>query len=142
MQRFFYALILLSFCFVIGCGGKVIVKGTIKTKDGTLIENGTVIFRSDTEQYSADIQPGGTFSPGKFKDGDGIPPGVYKIGVMNVRPKGEALPSAATPVVPLRQGESSSKGLIHSKYGDAITSGLTLDTSKTNTLDLVLDPPE
>jgi len=133
MQRFFYALSLFSLIFVIGCGGSVVVKGTVKMADGTPVETGTVVFLGEKEQFSADIQPGGKFSPGKFKDGDGITPGVYKIGVRGVVRKEERSESSyLTPP----------KSLIHSKYADALTSGLTIDTTKTKTLDLVLDPTE
>ena len=147
MQRIFYALTLFSLIFIIGCGDTVTVKGTAKMADGTPIEAGTIIFRSDKEQFSADIQPNGTFSPGKLKDGDGITPGVYQIGVMGVRPKG-ADPTAAGTTPQAKKRRSTPSGdvnpppqYIHSRYADVTQSGLTIDTSKTQTLDLVLDPP-
>ena len=88
----------------------------------------------------ADIQPGGTFSPGRVKDGDGIPSGVYKISVRGAISK-EALANPGPPKV-REPGEQAPGALIHLKYENADTSGLTIDTTKTKTLDLVLDPPE
>jgi hypothetical protein len=138
MQRFFYALTLLSLIFAVGCGGNTaVIKGTAKLKDGTPIDRGTVVFRNDKEQFEATIQPGGTFSPGKFKDGDGITPGVYQVYLMGVFPPP---PPPMDGVVQIAGGPPAS--LIHEKYKEVSTSGITFDTSKQKTLDLVLDPPE
>jgi len=142
MQRFFYALILFSICFVIGCGGSVTVKGTVKLADGTPIETGTVIFRNDKEQFSADIQPGGTFSPGRFKDGDGITPGIYQIYLTGVTRNAAPSDPYSAPAPTVQGSGSRSGALIHSKYEQPTSSGLSIDTSQTRTLNLVLDPAE
>ena len=141
MQRIFYALTLFALCFTVGCGG-VIIKGTAKTKDGTTITTGTVKFVGEKEEFQADIKSDGTFSPGKTKDGQAIPHGVYRIaisGVHNTSGQPQARMSSSNPT-PLPEIQSG--GLIHSKYIYPDTSGLTIDTSKTKTLDLMLDPPE
>lgn len=151
MQRFFYSLVLFSACFVIGCGNSAVVKGTAKLADGTPIENGRVVFSNDKDQFMANIQPGGTFSPGRLQDGDGIPSGVYKIAVMGVQAKGaltsasSATPSGTAPSPQMmRQArqERVKDTLIHPRYENANTSGLTIDTSKTKTINLVLEPPQ
>ena len=80
---------------------------------------------------------GGEFRPGVLRDGDGIPPGVYAIsvlGVTNVEPDPDPDPYEDNP--------TPSVSLIHSRYNDHRTSGLTLDTSQSRVLDLVLDPAE
>ena len=100
---------------------------------------GTVTFLSEKEQFMADIQADGTFSPGVVKDGGGIPSGVYKI-CITAYPRGYT----ATPRDYTKKSQSGSSdpgAVIHAKYASADTSGLTIDTSKTKTLDLVLDPP-
>jgi len=107
-------------------------------EDGTPLTKGIITFRNDAGQYQADIKPDGTFSPGKFKDGDGIAPGVYQIGI-------EVFSGSPPPVVASGSGGSPPpppSSPIHSKYVQPSTSGLTLDTSKTKTLNLVLDPAE
>ena len=132
-----------------GCGNTVVVKGTAKLADGRPLENGRVLFSNDKEQFTADIKPGGTFSPGKYKDGDGIPSGVYKIVITGAYAQGESASSKpSTSGMPspeeirrLRKARVAA-ALIHSKYEDPNTSGLTIDTSKTKTLDLVLDAPQ
>ena len=140
MQRIFYALTLFSLFLVVGCGGSVVVKGTVKLTDGTLIETGTVVFHNEKEQFQADIKPGGTFSPGKFKDGDGITPGVYRIYLTGVTRNTGPSDPYATPE-PMAEGTESAGALIHSKYLHPDSSGLSIDTSKTKTLTLELDPP-
>jgi hypothetical protein len=144
MQRIFCVLTFLSLCFAVGCGGSVVVKGTVKTADGTPIESGTIIFLGDKEQFSADIQPGGTFSPGKFADGDGITPGVYRIYLTGVGRTESRSDSGSPTSVPVLQGaqKSAAGALIHSKYALPETSELTIDTSKSRTLNLVLDPAQ
>ena len=133
MQRSFFALTLFFLLFTVGCGDKVVVKGTAKLADGTTITKGTVVFHSDKETFQADIQPGGSFSPGKLKDGDGIPRGVYQIYLTGVL-------SGETPG-PYDEAPAS-VSLIHSRYSQPDSSGLSFDTSKSKTLDLVLDPAE
>jgi len=137
MQRFFCALILFSLIFAVGCGGNVVIKGTAKMADGTVIDHGTVYFEGDAGQFSADIQSDGTFSPGRLQDGDGIPTGVYQITVGGVvRYEGEFRMQGLVSVYP------TTVPLIHSKYMNASTSGLSIDTSQSKKVDLVLDPAE
>jgi hypothetical protein len=112
------------------------ITGTAKMADGTTISSGTVYFRNATAQYSADIKPDGTFSPGMTKDGEAIPPGVYQVYVTGVfREEGveKILPDGTTEFpkyIPL----------IDKQYENIATSGLSIDTSKQKKLDLVLDP--
>ena len=137
MRRFYYTLTLLCLFFAVGCGNAVIVKGIAKMADGTAVEEGTVYFYGEkNDMYTASIN-GCVFRPGVVRDGDGIPPGVYSISVVggtkevpNLDPNSEHYP------------EPNSVSLIHSKYGNQKTSGLTLDTRQSKTLDLVLDPAE
>ena len=136
MRRTFFALTLFSLVFAVGCGGgDVVIKGTATMADGTKIDNGTVQFHGATATYSADIMPDGTFSPGKLRDGDGIPPGVYQITVGGVvRLEGEFRMDGLRSVYP------TTVSLIADKYSDKTSSGLSIDTSKTKTIDIVLEP--
>jgi len=102
--------------------------------DDTAIERGVVFFdcESASAQYSADIIKG-TFSPGIMRDGTGIPPGVYRISVGGIN---REIPSP-------NPGEHTwTVSRIHSRYASPATSGLTIDTSQTRTIDLVLEPAE
>jgi len=134
MQRLFYTLTLFSLFFAAGCGNAVVVKGTAKMADGTAVESGIVYFHGEKDEYSANIV-NGTFSPGRMKDGDGIPSGFYEVSVRGVV---REVPSTD----PAMDGSPERIPLIHSKYGTPETSGFTLDTSKSKTLDLVLEPAE
>ena len=137
MQRFYYSLTLLCLFFTVGCGGSVIVKGTAKMADGTAVESGTVHFYGEkNDMYTATIT-GGVFRPGVLRDGDGIPPGAYAISVVGVT---NEVPDSNPD--PYEDNPTPSVSLIHSRYNDHRTSGLTLDTSQSKVLDLVLDPAE
>jgi hypothetical protein len=71
------------FCAIIlyygGCSGKVSSQGTVKFPDGTPLRIGTVYLSNGLVMYQGTIQKDGTFSIGELKDGDGIPPGTYKV---------------------------------------------------------------
>ena len=107
--------------------------------DGTAVESGTVYFYGEKDDmYTASIN-GGVFRPGVLRDGDGIPPGVYAmsvVGVTNEEPDPNPDPYEDNP------DPTTGVSLIHSRYGDHRTSGLTLDTSQSRVIDLVLDPAE
>jgi hypothetical protein len=136
MQRLFYIGALCAVLFAAGCSDKVMITGTAKMADGTTVTCGTVYFRNATAQYSADIKPNGTFSPGITKDGEAIPPGVYQVYVTGVgREEGveKTLPDGTIEYPKM-------VSLIDEKYGHESTSGLSIDTSKQKKLDLVLDP--
>ena len=137
MRQVLYTLTLFSVLFAVGCGGTVI-QGTAKMADGTPIGQGTVFFHSGNDMYTATIRPDGTFSPGVMRDGDGIPPGVYRISVSGVFREGAMPPGDDD------SGRASPEQipLIASKYASPATSGLEIDTTKTRTIDLVLDPAE
>lgn len=62
-----------------GCSQKIKTHGTVKFPDGTPLEKGTVFFSNGIQMFQGEIQSNGTFKIGEIRDGDGIPPGKYKI---------------------------------------------------------------
>ena len=140
MQRFFCTLALCSLVFVVGCGGNVVITGTAATADGTPITQGTVTFTNAQGQFSGDIQPNGTFRPGRMRDGDGIPPGHYQVFVTGVVREVPGTPDL-DPEDP-RFRYATFVTIVHPRYSDPATSGLSIDTAQTKTLNLVLDPAE
>jgi len=67
-----------------GCGGGVKAGGSVSFADGTAVTGGTVVFSDAQHQYTGAIQPDGTFQLGGLKPGDGLPPGRYRVAVIEV----------------------------------------------------------
>jgi hypothetical protein len=81
----------LALAGAVGCGGTNLypVRGTVAFKGGapvTPLVGGQVVFEpldpGAKQSARGDIQPDGTFRLGTYRDGDGAPPGTYKVLVM------------------------------------------------------------
>lgn len=121
--------VLLLFLLVafIGCGGAVGPKATGKVtwEDGTPVTEGEVAFEGDKNAYYGTIKPDGSYSMGALKDGQGVPPGTYKVAIC----VGETQLRA-----------KSGKMLFDPKFNSSATSGLTLEvkSGQDNKLDIKL----
>ena len=103
--------VLLAIVALSGCGeasstytGPLIpVKGKVTYKGQPLI-NGTVSFEPDGagREVQGEINPDGTYVMSTYKPGDGIVPGLYRVGITG-KPKG------GRPIPPKFRGGSSSK---------------------------------
>lgn len=63
-----------------GCGdSNQRLTGKVTFSDGEPLTVGTVVFSTSALISRANIRPDGTFKTGTHKDGDGIPPGTYKV---------------------------------------------------------------
>jgi hypothetical protein len=72
----------LLFLILTGCSDRVKISGTVTYDDGKPLTQGSVCFRSeDGTTYQGYLDKDGHYSPGEFKDGDGIPFGKYKVWV-------------------------------------------------------------
>ena len=112
-------LLVLSVC---GCGENVPLKGKVTfSDDGSPLTRGTVIFVKENFQSRGVIQPDGTFNVTSVNPGDGLPPGTYKIGIVD---------AVDTDVIPL----------IDPKHTSPDNSGLTLTVdSSTKSYDIKVD---
>ncbi|MCL2623243.1 MAG: carboxypeptidase-like regulatory domain-containing protein [Planctomycetaceae bacterium] len=70
--------LLFSVAFMAGCGDPK-VTGKVTFPDGAPLTKGQVMFQKGGFVGSGDIQKDGTYSAGKLKDGDGLPPGQYQV---------------------------------------------------------------
>jgi len=124
----------LMIVFVAGCGDPT-VTGKVTFPDGTPLTQGQVMFQKEGFVASGNIQPDGTYSAGKLKDGDGLPPGRYQVfitGTMTFGGSGEASPTmTARPL-----------NLIDLKYTAPNTSGLTVEVNGKTTFDIPVEPPK
>ena len=122
-------LFVLSLClvFLVGCSSKVKVSGKVTFQDGEPVPVGKVVFEDDQHTYFGIIQPDGKYSAGVRRDGDGIPPGKYRVAVAGAWAEnvydGETLVSEARP-------------LIAEKWTDSKTSGLEYDIQKSMTINI------
>jgi hypothetical protein len=73
-----------------GCSssGAVPVSGKVTLKDGTPVTAGTIEFATEDLKMSAsgDIGEDGTYTLSFAGEGDGCPPGTYKVTVMDADP--------------------------------------------------------
>jgi len=87
-QRHIFWIGILGLCVLLsasGCGsGNVKGGGTVSFPDGTPVQSGTVVFANDLHQFTGTIQANGTFRLGGLRPGDGLPPGTYRVAVIEV----------------------------------------------------------
>jgi hypothetical protein len=91
MKNFTYLLFVVL--LLSGCDSKQRLTGTVTFSDGEPLTVGTVVFSTPTFISRANIGSGGTFKVGTTTEGDGIPPGTYKVyvvGAMVLDPKDPA----------------------------------------------------
>lgn len=128
--------VLLGFCllFLAGCGaGKYKLGGKITFEDGSPLTDGIVVFQNGGFESRGTIQKDGTYVVGSLSENDGIPPGDYKVYIVNAN-ENKGMGANAMPIlVPL----------IHSKFANPNTSGLTfkVDGSKKD-FDIIVTKPQ
>jgi hypothetical protein len=117
-----FVLALFASATVAGCGGKATypVHGEIAYKDGSDVAplaGGQIVFEpADPDQPKVSargfIKPDGTFEMSTYREGDGVPPGKYRVMV------------APPPFFPGRKRDLEPPVLFNERYRDFATSGL------------------
>jgi hypothetical protein len=135
MRRFFLIIFLLHFLLILGCGfGYPKLKGKVTFADGRPLRTGTVVFDNGVTTSRAQIQPDGTFIAGTMSERDGIPIGTYKVCIAGAV---ELLDN------PDNQFPPPSRTLVHTKFTDAETSGLSITIDKSpEPYNIIVEPPE
>ena len=90
----------------VGLSGKVVYSDT-----GEPVTQGEVQFYTPTSVSRATIKNAGTFTAGTYKESDGLPPGTYGVAIVS--------------------SDTESNPLVHEKFSDQTTSGLTITVDKT-----------
>ena len=145
LHSFFSLFILVVASLFSGCGGNARITGQVKFDDGTPLTIGEVIFESNTVQARGPIDTAGKYTMGTIKDGDGVPPGQYRVYVSGaVEPTGKQLPyyPGGEPMptdTPTTYPEMRS--LIDVKHTQSITSGLTCDVTGSQKFDITVSKP-
>jgi hypothetical protein len=102
------------------------------------------MFQKEGFVGSGSIKKDGTYSAGKTKDGDGLPPGTYQVFLSEVTTFGElsgtegvqtATGSAIFEVAP-------SVNLVAQKYMSPSTSGWTVKVDGPTKFDIEVEPPQ
>ena len=129
MRNFFVPILFaLSLVCLSGCG-QTPVKGTVTFSDGSPLTVGNVIFENDQHTYKGTINKDGTFNMGMLKDGEGIPPGEYRVAVVAVDPASE--------------GEGQEPRLLtDEKYVSSRTSEITYTVQKAMDIKLTVEKPQ
>ena len=94
MRRFKLAALFLTSCLLcglVGCSHNVKVTGVVNYEDGTPVRDGE-IYLDGSVLGRATIKDG-SFSLGLKKDGEGVPPGTYKIQCSKALPELKADPN-------------------------------------------------
>lgn len=113
-----------------GCGNPK-TTGKVTFPDGTPLTTGTVCFATSQFVFYGDLQPDGTYSMGKIRDGQGIPDGDYHVYVQG-----------AQVADGLDENDSVKyKFLIDEKFRDASTSGLNCAVSGRTIYDFQVSSP-
>ena len=124
----------LMIVFVAGCGDPT-VTGKVTFPDGTPLTKGQVMFQKEGFVASGNIQQDGTYSAGKLKDGDGLPPGKYQVYITGTMVSGGS--DATSPSLTSRP-----ISLIAPKYTAPNTSNLTVEVKGNTTFDFTVEPPQ
>jgi hypothetical protein len=136
-----YIFVVFSVSSFIGCNGYVQVKGKVTFADNqSPLTVGTVILQNETHTAKGTIKPNGTFQVSSVKKNDGLPPGVYQVGIIGamVTPESENSSVLLEDLKPQRHTHTN-ESLINPKYFNPKTSGIVFDTSKDKELNIVVE---
>ncbi|MDR1960359.1 MAG: carboxypeptidase-like regulatory domain-containing protein [Planctomycetaceae bacterium] len=131
-NKLIFGILFLLLQGLLGCSHAITVKGKVTFSDGTPLEIGKVVFENDQRTFTGKIQKEGTFSMGQLKEGQGIPPGKYRVYIS------EAFLEEFSPGSPFPKVTQ----LIAKKYRKPQTSGLEYDIQeKTTDISIVIEKP-
>ena len=127
MKNIIYVLLIIL--LVNGCNdSKQKLTGKVTFSDGEPLTVGTVVFSTPTTLSRATIKPDGTFTVGTFKDKDGIPPGTYKVSIIDAY-RTDPTDTSGQSVIPVVAKEFTSEA----------TTPFTITIPGTKTFDIVVE---
>lgn len=119
MKTLLYLLTLqLLILLTTGCGNRVAVNGAVTFEDGKPLAFGKVVFFGTSENAvrangAGFLNEKGEFRIGVRQDGDGLPPGRYRVAIQGTETTSETKPDSGRYLV---------KNIINSKYQSPETS--------------------
>ena len=127
-----YVIVLVVACLSCGCGDNRELKGKVVFSDGEPLTTGTVLFSSGSFLSRSFIRSDGSFNVGSFKESDGIPPGRYKVYIVDAV---EAVPN------PKKPGEEIMRPLIAVKYASRETTPLEITIPGEKVFNITVERP-
>ena len=122
-----------------GCGKNVKVTGKVTFEDGEPLTLGRVCFQTDTMFADGPLQSDGTYTLGSLGENTGLPKGTYQVFISG---------ATTPPQLGMGAGLGGTVGsftpgtsLIHKKFTDRMTSGLTCDVNGRTVFDITVTPP-
>ena len=135
---------LFAMIFMAGCGDPK-VTGKVTFPDGSPLTKGQVMFQKPGFVGSGDIRQDGTYSAGKLKDGDGLPPGTYQVFITGASGYNEAemaeIRAEAVGRDPVFRTPRP-VNLISTKFMSPNSSGLTVEVKGKTKFDIEVEPPQ
>jgi hypothetical protein len=110
----------------------------VKFFDGTPLGVGTVYLSNGLVMYQGAIQKDGTFSIEELKDGDGIPPGTYKVWIADANTIENVYDEKKENLI-----KRIDHLIIDPKFADKNTSDLQfkIDKGQKNQIEIVVEKP-
>jgi len=131
---------LLAIVLMAGCGDPK-VTGKVTFPDGTPLTIGQVMFQKEGFVGSGSIKKDGTYSAGKNKDGDGLPPGKYQVFLSEVSTFGELSGKGMQTSTGAVLEVAPTVDLVPTKYMSPTTSGWTVEVKGPTKYDIKVEPP-
>jgi hypothetical protein len=138
MKHLFIVTFLFLILSISGCGNKVSSQGTVKFPDGTPLTKGIVFLSNEMVMYQGEIPSDGTFSIGEMKDGDGIPPGTYKVWISGANTWEDVYDEKKEKII-----KRIERPVIQPKFTEKDKSGLTftVEKGKKNRIEIEVENP-
>ena len=128
-----------------GCGDPK-VTGKVTFPDGSPLTKGQVMFQKEGFIASGDLRQDGTYSAGKAKDGDGLPPGQYQVFISGAMDTEETQPAQPQSTGLAKSPFFSTPRLIPlvaSEFLSPKTSGLSVEVKGGSVkYDFTVEPPK
>ena len=131
--------VLTALLITAGCNDMVGLRGTITYSDtGDPVTQGEVHFSTDTFFSRASIDKNGNYSACTYKEGDGLPPGTYRVAIVSCAEGGDVTVGKNG----LTSGDTM-KWFVDKKFASPATSGLTATVDKsTRKIDFKVERPQ
>ena len=115
-----------------GCSPNQRTSGKITFPDGEPLTAGTVIFAKEGFISRSFVKPDGSYDISSVKEGDGVPPGTYKVYVINAMAK----------VDPNDPENDAMKALVDAKFTSETTTPLEITVPGDKVFDFTVDRAE
>jgi len=128
-----------SLLLAAGCGSNVKVTGKVTFEDGQPLAKGRVCFQTDKFFADGPIQKDGTYTLGSVGENTGLPKGTYQVFIAGAETPPQLVVVGGQ--VNLLGKTLPGNPLVHKKFTDRMTSGLTCEVKGRTVFDITVMPP-